>query len=123
MKKQIQYLVFIGLSLITVNSFAAPDCRETQLSQENVETCHDMADKALNASYRKLISLLKEKDNESDKAMIRAQRGWIELRDAQCEAYMLNTAVSAGISAMLCEIALTKQRTAELNKMQEGAFY
>jgi len=117
-------LVFSGISVFSMNSSAESKCIVGQTDQENIENCHDVADKTLNASYKLLINDLKKRDNGSDQAMVKAQRAWIQLRNAQCDAYRINHAAPTTINAMLCEIALTKQRTEQLNKMRiNGEFF
>ena len=80
------------LVLLTAPAMAAPSCGD-QPTQTGMNQCADaqyrVADKALNATYGKLLAKLTPPGRS---ALQTAQRAWLAYRDAQCAFETLGTA-------------------------------
>lgn len=108
------------------------DC-DNQNTQLDMNICaaqeYDEADTALNAQYAKTKSALAEGDSElsagetsAAKALLTAQRAWINYRDAHCEAVGFQ-ARGGSMQPMLvsgCLAELTRGRTEELSTLADG---
>lgn len=110
----------LGLALYYPPTFAATDCMETATSQSAMTGCahrqYAEADKHLNAQYSELMTTLADEPKEK-KLLIKAQRRWIDLRDAECR---FNASPAAGGTAQpmvssLCLADLTAKRSTELD--------
>ncbi len=94
----------------------------TSAATSDLYGCFDNAmqkqDAALNAYYRRVKSVVK--DDELTK-LERAQRLWIQFRDANCDAeYELYGSGTAGpVVKQACLEAMTRYRVAELKDMYE----
>jgi uncharacterized protein YecT (DUF1311 family) len=129
------------LSLMLAGVFGMPasaqsepdvDC-DNQNTQLDMNICaaqeYDEADAALNEQYNKTRRVLAEGDKElSDgetsaaKALLTAQRAWINYRDAHCEAVGFQ-ARGGSMQPMLvsgCLAELTRTRTEELSTLADG---
>ena len=88
-------LGFSGLA--TAEEDPPIDCDNAQVQAEmNICAYRDFeaADKELNAQYKKTRAAMVEMDamyepeqRGAEKALLKAQRAWIEYRDGHCEAY------------------------------------
>ena len=89
-----------------VREDALQECLSSELSAANIE---------LNATYAKLRGGM---DKESLELLVKAQKLWISLRDADCdlepEAYKGGTAYQS--IYLQCQINKTKQRASEFKK-------
>ncbi|KAA1182914.1 DUF1311 domain-containing protein [Rhizobium tropici] len=108
------------------------DCAKAE-TQLDLNTCSaldfDKADKALNAQYRKtraaMVAIDSDLDNNmkgAEKALIKAQRAWVDYRDGECEAQGFQ-ARGGSMEPMLvsgCKADLTKKRTKELKDLAAG---
>ncbi len=102
-------------------------------TQADLNTCagfdFDKADKALNAQYKKtraaMVAIDADLDNNmkgAEKALIKAQRAWVDYRDGECEAQGFQ-ARGGSMEPMLvsgCKADLTKKRTKELKDLAAG---
>jgi uncharacterized protein YecT (DUF1311 family) len=76
-----------------------------------------LLDKRLNAAYRRAL-----KDAQSDKQreqLRKAQRLWLQFRDANCDYYELGEGTIARIYGGQCMLDLTRARAAELERAVE----
>ena len=108
-----------------------PDCK-TATTQTDLTICAGQdfgdADEALNAQYRKTMSALREQDagldadqRGAEAALKKAQRAWIEYRDATCEAvgYQAHGGSMEPMLVAQCQAEVTRARTKELATMQK----
>jgi len=108
------------------------DCKNpvTQMDMTSCEQARqDTADKALNAQYKKTRAALAAVDKDSsedmrgaEKALVKAQRAWIDYRDGECEAYGFQ-ARGGTMEPMLvagCIANMTDARTKELQELFES---
>ena len=93
-------ILLIGAAmLLTAGHVSAQDidCQNPK-TQSDMTSCevarHDAADKALNEQYKKtraaMVAIDKDLDGDmkgAEKALVKAQRAWIDYRDAQCDAF------------------------------------
>lgn len=110
------------------------DC-ETAQTQSELNICagqdYEEADEALNTQWVLTRKAMAEWDEElkdlqpgpgAEKALLKAQRAWIDYRDGQCEAE--GFAVRGGsMEPMIvagCLAELTRKRTEELKAMADG---
>lgn len=100
---------------------AAQDCTAPQ-TQTDMNICaakdFEAADKALNATYRKLRKRIKHNADYTG-ALIKAQRAWIAYRDANC-AFQSIGSVGGTIHPLLvaeCQAGMTETRTKELQSL------
>ncbi len=104
------------------------------VTQVDINLCaeqdYDKADKALNAQWTQTKQVLAGWDADIEpqnrgavEELTKAQRAWIAYRDAQCDAVGYSvwggTLYQATILGCLAEV--TRNRTAELKTMAEGA--
>lgn len=108
------------------------DC-DNQNTQLDMNICaaqdYDEADTALNAQYTETKNVLAAADEElssgessAAKALLTAQRAWINYRDAHCEAVGFQ-ARGGSMQPMLvsgCLAELTRARTEELSTLADG---
>jgi uncharacterized protein YecT (DUF1311 family) len=112
------------------------NCADPQTQQE-MNYCADKdfqkADKELNTVYKKAVAsqaaIDKEAADSSDqrtfgavKALKKAQRGWIDYRDGQCEGEGFEVA-GGSLQPMFvsgCKARLTQSRTKELRELIKG---
>ncbi len=108
------------------------DCAKAE-AQTDLNICaaldFDTADKALNVQYKKtraaMIALDTDLDNDmkgAEKALVKAQRAWVDYRDGECEAQGFQ-ARGGSMEPMLvsgCKAELTKKRTKELKDLADG---
>ena len=99
------------------------DCAKAE-AQTDLNICaaleFDTADKALNAQYKKtraaMVAIDADLDNDmkgAEKALVKAQRAWVDYRDGECEAQGFE-ARGGSMEPMLvsgCKAELTKMRT------------
>jgi uncharacterized protein YecT (DUF1311 family) len=127
-------LIGLGLSMLAAAGASAqePNCKNPQ-TQTDMTLCEqvrqDAADKALNAQYKKTRAAMVAADKDLDagekgaeKALLKAQRAWIDYRDGQCEAEGFQ-ARGGTMEPMLvagCIANLTDQRTKELKQLEES---
>lgn len=108
------------------------DCAHAQ-TQTDMNVCAVLefgaADKALNVQYKKtraaMVAIDADLDNNmkgAEKALIKAQRAWVDYRDGECEAQGFQ-ARGGSMEPMLvsgCKADLTKKRTKELKDLADG---
>jgi uncharacterized protein YecT (DUF1311 family) len=108
------------------------DCNNAQ-TQMDMNICsqrdYDKADKALNEQYKKTRAAMVAIDSDLDadlkgaeKALVKAQRAWVDYRDGECEAEGFQ-ARGGSMEPMLvsgCKATLTVQRTKELKTLADG---
>lgn len=108
------------------------DCDNAQ-TQSDMTSCaqarYEEADKALNAQYKQtraaMVAIDKDLDGDmkgAEQALLKAQRAWINYRDAQCENYGFQ-ARGGTMEPMLvagCLADLTDIRTKELKELANG---
>ena len=128
--------VFVAAIFMCGSAFAQDDpevnCDNAQ-TQTDMNTCsqqaYDAADKALNTQYKKTRAAMVTADADLDedlkgaeKALIKAQRAWVDYRDGQCEAEGFQ-ARGGSMEPMLvsgCKATLTEARTKELKALADG---
>jgi len=107
------------------------DCKNP-VTQADMTACEqtrqETADKALNAQYKitraALAALDKDLDADmrgAEKALVKAQRAWVDFRDAECEAAGFQ-ARGGTMEPMLvagCIAELTDARTKQLKELAE----
>jgi uncharacterized protein YecT (DUF1311 family) len=108
------------------------DCAKP-VTQMDMNICADRdyqaADKELNAQYKKtraaMVSFdadLKDNLKGAEKALVKAQRAWVDYRDGECEAEGF-AARGGSMEPMLvsnCLARLARQRTKELRQIADG---
>jgi uncharacterized protein YecT (DUF1311 family) len=127
---------FVAAVLMCGSAFAQDDpevdCNNAQ-TQTDMNICsqraYDTADKALNVQYKKTRAAMVAADADLDanlkgaeKALVKAQRAWVDYRDGQCEAEGFQ-ARGGSMEPMLvsgCKAALTEARTKELKALADG---
>ncbi|ARM13605.1 MULTISPECIES: lysozyme inhibitor LprI family protein [Rhizobium] len=107
------------------------DCQNPK-TQSDMTSCevarHETADKALNEQYKKtraaMVAIDKDLDGDmkgAEKALVKAQRAWIDYRDAQCDAFGFQ-ARGGTMEPMLvagCLAEETDKRTKELKELED----
>ncbi|MBX4959249.1 lysozyme inhibitor LprI family protein [Rhizobium lentis] len=107
------------------------DCKNPQ-TQSDMTSCevarHETADKALNEQYKKtraaMVAVDKDLDGDmkgAEKALVKAQRAWIDYRDAECDAFGFQ-ARGGTMEPMLvagCLAEETEKRTKELKRLED----
>ncbi|PDT02630.1 urease-associated protein [Rhizobium chutanense] len=107
------------------------DCKNPQ-TQSDMTSCeqerHAAADKALNEQYKKtraaMVAIDKDIDGDmkgAEKALVKAQRAWIDYRDAECDAFGFQ-ARGGTMEPMLvagCLAEETDKRTKELKELED----
>lgn len=123
-------LGFSGLA--TAEEDPPIDCDNAQVQAEmNICAYRDFeaADKELNAQYKKTRAAMVEMDamyepeqRGAEKALLKAQRAWIEYRDGHCEAYGFEAHLGSMEPMLIsgCQAELTRTRTRELKALAEG---
>ncbi|MBY5786495.1 DUF1311 domain-containing protein [Rhizobium leguminosarum] len=119
--------------LLTAGAASAEDidCNspKTQSDMTSCETArHEAADKALNAQYKKTRAVLAAIDKDLDgdmkgaeQVLVKAQRAWIDYRDAECDAFGFQ-ARGGTMEPMLvagCLANITDKRTKELKELED----
>ncbi|KQV83738.1 lysozyme inhibitor LprI family protein [Rhizobium sp. Root1220] len=113
-------------------SAAELNCKDPQ-TQTDMTLCErarqDAADKALNVQYKKTRAAMVAIDSDleadmkgAEKALVKAQRAWIEYRDAECEAEGFQ-ARGGTMEPMLvagCIANVTDARTKELKTLEDA---
>jgi uncharacterized protein YecT (DUF1311 family) len=108
------------------------DCKNA-LAQVDMNICADRdyqaADKELNVQYKKTRAAMTAWDSDlednlkgAEKALIKAQRAWVDYRDGECEAEGFS-ARGGTMEPMLvsnCLATVTRQRTRELKRLADG---
>lgn len=111
---------------------AAPNCSDPQ-TQTDMNICANLdfqaADKALNEQYRETRNTMRVWDSDlgeggegAEKALLKAQRAWIDYRDGHCQAvgFQVRGGSIAPLVVSNCLAALTRTRTAELKQLAAG---
>ncbi|MDK4734555.1 MULTISPECIES: lysozyme inhibitor LprI family protein [unclassified Rhizobium] len=107
------------------------DCKNPQ-TQSDMTSCeearHEAADKALNEQYKKTRAAMAAIDKDLDgdmkgaeRALVKAQRAWIDYRDAECDAFGFQ-ARGGTMEPMLvagCLAEETDKRTKELKQLED----
>jgi uncharacterized protein YecT (DUF1311 family) len=129
----------IGLIGAALMLFAAGGVNAEDVDCDNAETQSDMtscaqarydeADKGLNGQYKQtraaMVAIDEDLDGDmkgAEQALLKAQRAWINYRDAQCENYGFQ-ARGGTMEPMLvagCLADLTDLRTKELKVLADG---
>jgi len=120
--------------LLTAGAASAEDidCENPQ-TQSDLRSCevarHETADKALNAQYKKTRAAMAAIDTDLDgdmkgaeQALVKAQRAWIDYRDAECDAFGFQ-ARGGTMEPMLvagCLADVTDRRTKELKELEDS---
>lgn len=114
-------LCFALILLAASASFACAEDCENATDQAAMNACADesfkKADADLNAVYKKLQDR-KSDDEEATKALIAAERAWIEFRDAECRfdsADNLGSSIYPLVYAD-CQERLTRTRIEQLDR-------
>ncbi|MBB4214745.1 uncharacterized protein YecT (DUF1311 family) [Rhizobium sp. BK212] len=125
-------LVGAAMLLMAGSAFAEEiDCNSPK-TQSDMTACeaarHEAADKALNAQYKKTRAALAAIDKDLDgdmkgaeQALVKAQRAWIDYRDAECDAFGFQ-ARGGTMEPMLvagCLANITDKRTKELKELED----
>lgn len=102
---------------VAVDAGAAPACDAPKTTTELMECsgeAFEQADARLNASYRRLMSLL---DEEGQRKLREAQRAWIAFRDANAAfAGDINRGGTAeGLNILGTRTRMTEERASELD--------
>jgi uncharacterized protein YecT (DUF1311 family) len=108
----------LGLLLLQLSAAVAlADNCDNAISQTDMDVCagqqFDAADKALNATYAKLMKSISPAGQTSLRS---AQRAWLAYRDKQC-AFNVLARADASVYPMvmaICRTALTNQQNNEL---------
>ncbi|BCH55167.1 lysozyme inhibitor LprI family protein [Agrobacterium vitis] len=127
--------VLAGLGLLSLSGgvLAQPrDCRDPK-TQSDMTACavqdFDAADKAMNAQWKITRKVFVEQDATLDddlkgaeKALLKAQRAWIDYRDGQCEAqgFYVRGGTMEPMEVAACKAEMTKTRTKELKSLAES---
>ncbi|WP_456310152.1 lysozyme inhibitor LprI family protein [Serratia proteamaculans] len=112
-------LILASLLLWPVSQVSAADCdnAETQLEMNQCANAdYKKADKELNSTYQQV---LKSTSGEQTALFRKAQKKWIEYRDADCQ-FQTFASSEGSVNSMnigLCLKAKTEQRTKELKDM------
>ncbi|MCL6707263.1 lysozyme inhibitor LprI family protein [Pseudomonas sp. R2.Fl] len=110
------------------------DCENAQ-TQTDMNICagldYEEADKALNAQWPLTRKAMVEWDKQlgdaqtepgAEKALLKAQRAWLDYRDGQCEAqgFSVRGGSMEPLVVSSCLAELTRKRTEELKAMADG---
>ncbi|MEJ8573948.1 lysozyme inhibitor LprI family protein [Microbaculum marinum] len=109
-----------------------PDCANPQ-TQLDMTICsnedYKAADSELNAAYKKAMASMKETDSYlpegekgAAKALLAAQRAWIEYRDRACESetFLVKGGSMEPMIYAECMTRITRERTAALEDLAQG---
>ncbi|MDC9810929.1 lysozyme inhibitor LprI family protein [Rhizobium binxianense] len=128
-------ICLVGVAMLLISGAASAqdiDCKNPQ-TQSDMTSCeaarHDAADKVLNAQYKKTRAAMVAIDGDLDgdmkgaeKALVKAQRAWIDYRDAECDAAGFQ-ARGGTMEPMLvagCLADITDKRTKELKELEDS---
>lgn len=108
------------------------DCSKAE-TQTDLNICaardFDAADKALNAQYKKtraaMVAIDADLENDmkgAEKALLKAQRAWVDYRDGECEAqgFQARGGTMEPLLVSGCKADLTQKRTKELKDLADG---
>jgi len=126
-------LLIVLLATIAPASLAATECSDKpecwpdgSAMRTGLQAGVDLkkADRELNVTYQRIVKSLPDDqdDNYPRRALVAAQREWVKFRDANCAAI---GEVSGGVRMWksaydgLCQLDMTKARTAELKNRYE----
>jgi uncharacterized protein YecT (DUF1311 family) len=95
-----------------------PNCNNAQTNieiKECIRLRYEAADRRLNDVYKQLLSKL---SREERSLLSEAQKGWIQLKENNCEFEVYGSRGRTGYRGFLneCLERMTQQRTAELEK-------
>ncbi|RFB90936.1 urease-associated protein [Rhizobium leguminosarum bv. trifolii] len=127
-------ICLIGAAMLLMADSASAqdiDCQNPH-TQSDMTSCeaarHETADKALNVQYKKTRAALAAVDKDFDgdmkgaeQALVKAQRAWIDYRDAECDAFGFQ-ARGGTMEPMLvagCLANITDKRTKELKELED----
>ncbi|MBB2754098.1 UNVERIFIED_ORG: uncharacterized protein YecT (DUF1311 family) [Rhizobium aethiopicum] len=127
-------ICLIGAAMLLMADRASSqdiDCQNPK-TQSDMTSCesarHETADKALNVQYKKTRATLAAVDKDLDddmkgaeQALVKAQRAWIDYRDAECDAFGFQ-ARGGTMEPMLvagCLANITDKRTKELKELED----
>ena len=128
-------ICLVGAAMLLISGAACAqdvECKNPQ-TQSDMTSCeaarHDAADKALNAQYKKtraaMVAIDKDLDGDmkgAEQALVKAQRAWIDYRDAECDAAGFQ-ARGGTMEPMLvagCLADITDKRTKELKELEDS---
>jgi uncharacterized protein YecT (DUF1311 family) len=121
MKTPARFLGLAGVLLFTAIAFAQEEKKDDIPDPECDGGTHEMVkclsdatakwDKRLNEAYRET---LKEGPREQREQLRKAQRLWLQYRDANCDYYGLSEGSIAHVLAATCLLDMTKARAKEL---------
>jgi len=121
MKTPARFLGLAGVLLFTAIAFAQEEKKDDIPDPECDGGTHEMVkclsdatakwDKRLNEAYRET---LKEGPREQREQLRKAQRLWLQYRDANCDYYGLSEGSIAHLLAATCLLDMTKARAKEL---------
>jgi len=128
-------ICLVGVAMLLISGAASAqdiDCKNPQ-TQSDMTSCeaarHDAADKALNVQYKKtraaMVAIDKDLDGDmkgAEQALVKAQRAWIDYRDAECDAAGFQ-ARGGTMEPMLvagCLADITDKRTKELKELEDS---
>ncbi len=111
----------VAIPLVLGTAALASDCSDTS-TQTEMNTCaadaFQKADAALNSRYKEISRRLADSP-EARKALVTAQRAWIQYRDAEC-AFRASGVAGGSIAPMIeaqCLGTLTDARLADFEAM------
>ncbi|MBY3445061.1 MULTISPECIES: lysozyme inhibitor LprI family protein [Rhizobium] len=127
-------ICLVGAAMLLTTGAASAegiDCNSPK-TQSDMTSCeaarHEAADKALNVQYKKTRAVLAAIDKDLDgdmkgaeQALVKAQRAWIDYRDAECDAFGFQ-ARGGTMEPMLvagCLANITDKRTKELKELED----
>ena len=117
-------VVFITAFLMFPFETLAEDCAPEGGSACAGLNSHDSfltADKALNDTYRKLLSAMNKPEwQDAKRALIASQRAWVTLRDKDCEFDQILSGGFNKAPGLDCKTGMTNERTSYLERVLEG---
>ena len=128
-------LLALGMSASAQTDDPPWDCTKDDLPQQGLNYCgweeFSEADETLNQVYKQVRKYVRTLDKDyaendsnlvgAEKALLKAQRAWIDYRDGQCELagfYARGGSLETLLVAN-CQTELTRQRTKELRAVIE----
>lgn len=111
--------VIVSTLAISVNAQQQPNCNNPHQNNLEIKECirlrYEAADRRLNEVYQQLLAKL---SREERVLVVEAQKGWIQLKENNCEFEVYVSRGATGYRGFLneCLERMTKQRTAELEK-------
>ena len=131
--------VALGAVLVCGPALAQDDTDEAKLDCANTSVQSDLnmcaerafenADKALNIQYKKARAAMVAIDANlsgelkgAEKALLKAQRAWVDYRDGECESegFPMRGGSAEPMVVAGCKETLTKLRTKELKSIADG---